>query len=301
MEESASARRTGHRRGHLKSAETRLVSGDAASSSSSGRSSNSSAGSRLSSTSSWKTGPEHSAVLDGALFPGGFDQILLPGRYREAQDQARSGADGISRLREASLSGGDPRRLIRAKKAGVRLLPRPGPCRPGLTRRSAQSTKSGLMNAGTISDKVPDGQSQARHLLREVAGGAVDKKVVPRVRQPPWTHHLILLRRTRLSVERELNRQIRTGAALRILPATKKVSPAVAQVHRTAADEFETAYSPEFLGLAQDHAEPDLHGALLRNLGRFINELGRDFCFGGSEYSVQVGNQDFAIDLVFCA
>jgi hypothetical protein len=47
------------------------------------------------------------------------------------------------------------------------------------------------------------------------------------------------------------------------------------------------------------HSEADLHGALLHNLGRFITELGRDFCFVGSEYPVQVGNQDFAIDLVF--
>jgi predicted nuclease of restriction endonuclease-like (RecB) superfamily len=99
--------------------------------------------------------------------------------------------------------------------------------------------------------------------------------------------------------KRELERQIRTGAALRGLPATKKVSPQVAQIHPTAVDEFKSAYSLEFLGLAQDHSESDLHGALLRNLGRFINELGRDFCFVGSEYPVQVGNQDFAIDLVF--
>ena len=45
--------------------------------------------------------------------------------------------------------------------------------------------------------------------------------------------------------------------------------------------------------------EADLHRAILRDLGRFITELGRDFCFVGSEYPVQVGKQDFAIDLVF--
>lgn len=141
-----------------------------------------------------------------------------------------------------------------------------------------------------------------------------DKKVAPLVRQLPWTHHLILLGRTKHPEEREfyllaairgrwpkreLERQIRTGAALRSMPATKKVSPQVAQIHPTAVDEFKSAYSLEFLGLAQDHSESDLHGALLGNLGRFINELGRDFCFVGSEYPVQVGNQDFAIDLVF--
>src|SRR5690606_15002284 len=45
--------------------------------------------------------------------------------------------------------------------------------------------------------------------------------------------------------------------------------------------------------------EADLHGALLRHLGRFITQLGRDFCFVGSEYPLQVGSRDFAIDLVF--
>ncbi len=134
------------------------------------------------------------------------------------------------------------------------------------------------------------------------------------LRELPWTHHLIILGRTRHTEEREfyvlaairgrwskreLERQIRTGAILRSRPASKKVSPLVTQIHPAAADEFKSAYSLEFLGLAQDHSESDLHGALLRNLGRFINELGRDFCFVGSEYPVQVGNQDFAIDLVF--
>jgi RecB family endonuclease NucS len=31
----------------------------------------------------------------------------------------------------------------------------------------------------------------------------------------------------------------------------------------------------------------------------FLIELGRDFCFVGSEYPVQVGKRDFALDLLF--
>ncbi len=62
---------------------------------------------------------------------------------------------------------------------------------------------------------------------------------------------------------------------------------------------FKDVYSLEFLELPDEHTEADLHRGLLRNLGRFITELGRDFCFVGSEYPVQVGKQDFAIDLVF--
>ncbi len=140
------------------------------------------------------------------------------------------------------------------------------------------------------------------------------KKVSPLVTQLPWTHHLIILSQTRRREEREfyllaaikdrwtkreLERQIQSAAILRSDPAAKKVSPAVAQLHPTAIDELKNAYSLEFLSIQDGHSEADLHGALLRNLGRFITELGRDFCFVGSEYPVQVGNQDFAIDLVF--
>jgi predicted nuclease of restriction endonuclease-like (RecB) superfamily len=138
-------------------------------------------------------------------------------------------------------------------------------------------------------------------------------KVSPLVRQLPWTHHLIILSQAK-PVEtrefyivaavrerwpkRELERQIRTGAVLRTGPAATKVSPAVRQIHPTAIEELKNAYSLEFLSLPGEHSEADLHGALLRHLGRFLTELGRDFCFVGSEYPVQVGNQDFAIDLV---
>ncbi|EYF00169.1 Putative cytoplasmic protein [Chondromyces apiculatus DSM 436] len=86
---------------------------------------------------------------------------------------------------------------------------------------------------------------------------------------------------------------------LREAPAAKKVSPALRQIHPSALDELKNAYNLEFLSLLDGHSEADLHSALLRHLGRFLTELGRDFCFVGSQYPVQVGNQDFAIDLVF--
>jgi len=141
-----------------------------------------------------------------------------------------------------------------------------------------------------------------------------NQKVSALLRQLPWTHHMIILGQAKppeaqefylLAAikgrwsSRELERQIATGAALRSASSAKKVSPAVALTHPTALEEFKNAYSLEFLSMHDGHSEADLHSALLRNLGRFITELGRDFCFVGSEYPVQVGNQDFAIDLVF--
>ena len=62
---------------------------------------------------------------------------------------------------------------------------------------------------------------------------------------------------------------------------------------------FRDAYTVEFLSLPHAHAEADLHRGLLDKLKDFLIELGRDFCFVGSEYPLQVGGQDFALDLLF--
>jgi len=55
----------------------------------------------------------------------------------------------------------------------------------------------------------------------------------------------------------------------------------------------------EFLGLPSVHAEADLHRGLLDKLKDFLIELGRDFCFVGSEYPLQVCDRNFALDLLF--
>jgi len=79
-----------------------------------------------------------------------------------------------------------------------------------------------------------------------------------------------------------------------------KVSPAVRQNHPDAVSIFKDAYSVEFLDLPQGHLETDLHRGPLGRLKDFLIELGRrDFCFVGSEYPLQVGGRDFALDLLF--
>jgi hypothetical protein len=55
----------------------------------------------------------------------------------------------------------------------------------------------------------------------------------------------------------------------------------------------------EFLGVPAAHSEADLHNGLVEQLKRFLIELGRDFCFVGSQYPLQVGKRDFALDLLF--
>ncbi|PWK44862.1 uncharacterized protein DUF1016 [Pseudomonas sp. OV226] len=56
------------------------------------------------------------------------------------------------------------------------------------------------------------------------------------------------------------------------------------QTHPAALEIFRDGYMLEFLDLPGGHAETDLQKGLLARLKEFLSELGRDFCFVGSEY-----------------
>lgn len=144
---------------------------------------------------------------------------------------------------------------------------------------------------------------------------AGDKKVTALLAQLPWTQNLIILTQSkrpeerefylRLAVQekwtsRELERQYTLGTFERAVLSPAKVSAALTQTHGAAAGgAFKDAYSVEFLNLQAGHTEADLHSGLLSQLRTFLIELGRDFCFVGSEFPVQVGGRDFALDLLF--
>lgn len=53
------------------------------------------------------------------------------------------------------------------------------------------------------------------------------------------------------------------------------------------------------LDLPETHSEADLQAGLLLNLRKVLMELGDGFAFVGEKVRVQVGNQDFEIDLLF--
>ena len=54
---------------------------------------------------------------------------------------------------------------------------------------------------------------------------------------------------------------------------------------------FKDFYVLVFLDLPAGHAEADLHRALLLKLKNLLIELGRDFCFVGSDCPLQVGGR----------
>ena len=58
-------------------------------------------------------------------------------------------------------------------------------------------------------------------------------------------------------------------------------------------------YCFDFLNLTEKHNEKELESALIENISQFLLELGAGFAFLGKQYKLQVGEEDFYIDLLF--
>ncbi len=134
------------------------------------------------------------------------------------------------------------------------------------------------------------------------------------LRELPWTHNLLILGKCRREEEREyylrlslaqkwtsreLERQINSALFERTVLSPAKLSTVLAELHPDAANVFKDSYLVEFLDLPPKHSEADLQRALVEQLKQFLIELGRDFCFVGSQYPLQVGGRDFFLDLLF--
>ncbi len=139
-------------------------------------------------------------------------------------------------------------------------------------------------------------------------------KLATLLRVLPWSHNLAIMSRSKRDEEREfylrmascerwtfrdLQRQLNGALFERVVLSPAKLSTPLRVLHPDAAAVFKDTYLVEFLNLSKDHAEADLHRGLVARLKDFLIELGRDFCFVGSHYPVQVGTKDFELDLLF--
>ena len=139
-----------------------------------------------------------------------------------------------------------------------------------------------------------------------------DEFVSPLVTQISWTNHLIIMTGAKTQEERhfymqmcikeryskrELERQIDSALYQRYMLSSKKTLPK--NVPAAVRDSILDSYVLEFLDLPEQYSENNLKKAIIENLKKFILEFGKDFTFVGEEYRVQVGGQDFYIDLLF--
>lgn len=139
-----------------------------------------------------------------------------------------------------------------------------------------------------------------------------DEFVTPLVTQINWTNHLLIMSGAKSSEERhfymqacikehyskrELERQMDSALYQRFTLSSKKALPK--RVPAAARESILDSYVLEFLDLPEQYSENNLKKAIIGNLKKSILEFGKDFTFVGEEYRVQVGGQDFYIDLLF--
>ena len=131
----------------------------------------------------------------------------------------------------------------------------------------------------------------------------------------PWGHHAVLLAKVpdlehRLWYMRQtlqhgwsrnvLALMIDSGAHARQGKAVSnfadRLPPAQSDL---AVQALKDPYIFDFLTLEEPFHERELETGLLRHLERFLLELGQGFAFVGRQYHLEVGDEDFYVDLLF--
>ncbi len=139
-----------------------------------------------------------------------------------------------------------------------------------------------------------------------------DEFVTTLLSQISWSNHLSIISKSKSKEERhfyialcikenysarELARQIDSGYYERYMLSKGNMLPEPSS--GLGGSPFLDSYVIEFLDLPSNFKENDLKNGLIHNMKDFILEVGKDFTFIGEEYKVQVGGEDYRIDLLF--
>ncbi|MFN0037039.1 MAG: YhcG family protein [Saprospiraceae bacterium] len=129
-----------------------------------------------------------------------------------------------------------------------------------------------------------------------------------------WTHHTIILSKCKDNRERQfyilaakkfgwtsrvLSHQIENQSFEKYLLNQTNFDETLPEKYRNQAIlAVKDHYNFDFLELGDDHSEHELELALLQNIRRFLLEMGKDFCFVGNQYRLDIEADDYYIDLV---
>jgi predicted nuclease of restriction endonuclease-like (RecB) superfamily len=134
------------------------------------------------------------------------------------------------------------------------------------------------------------------------------------LREISWSHNLAIFSRCKTVEEREfylklskqesysfreLERQISASLFERTMIGNSKLPTVLRENSHDLTNTIKDSYVFEFLSLPEPHTESELQRGLIRQIKKFILELGKDFLFIGEEYKLQVGNSDFFVDILF--
>ena len=152
--------------------------------------------------------------------------------------------------------------------------------------------------------------------MRAFAEAWPDESIVQQAAaQIPWFHNCVILDSVKSPAEREwyIRATIQNGWSRNVLvhqiesglyhrqgkAATNFTRTLPSPQSELAQQVVKDPYNFEFLTLAEEARERDLERALIQQLRDFLLELGVGFAFVGSQYPIQVGGEEFRIDLLF--
>jgi predicted nuclease of restriction endonuclease-like (RecB) superfamily len=136
----------------------------------------------------------------------------------------------------------------------------------------------------------------------------------PLVREIGWTHNLIIFSKCKNELEREffllhvkkfgwtknvLIHQIENKTYEKYLLNQTNFDKTLPVKYRQQAKlAVKDEYTFDFLELTDEHSEHELEIALIRNVQKFLTEMGSWYTFVGSQYRLQVGKNEYFIDLL---
>ena len=152
--------------------------------------------------------------------------------------------------------------------------------------------------------------------MRAFADTYTDEQIVQQlVGQIPWGHNVRILDSVKNQDERiwyiqqtiengwsraVLEHQIETKLYQRQGKAITNFDRALPQPQSELAQQIlKSPYNFDFLSLGKEAQERDLERALIAHMRDFLLELGVGFSFVGSQYALEVADQEFRIDLLF--
>jgi predicted nuclease of restriction endonuclease-like (RecB) superfamily len=173
--------------------------------------------------------------------------------------------------------------------------------------------------AKDLRSEFPDMQGLSpRNLgyMRAFAEAWPDESILQQlVAKLPWGHNVRLLDRVKNREERlwyagqtiqngwsrnVLVMQIESGLFRRQGKATTNFQATLQAPQSDLAQQLlKDPYNFDFLTLTQESQERDLEHGLLAHLRQFLIELGVGFAFVGSQVPLEVGGEDFKLDLLF--
>lgn len=154
-----------------------------------------------------------------------------------------------------------------------------------------------------------------KNLNCDTACDAIGQQPVEKVIQIPWGHNLVIISKCKdieealfyiqKTIENNWSRsvlihQIESGLYERQGKAITNFDKTLPAPQSDLAQQIiKDPYNFDFLTLTENYRERELEQGLIQHVTRFLVELGAGFAYMGKQVSLQVGERDFFLDLLF--